>query len=157
MTANVLVYNRDASERAKQKQARAWIDHLWATRSGRLSYQVLVEFYVTVTVKLDPGLDPEAAENEVRELCTWQPVVVDWQVLEGAWSIRRRFSLSWWDALIVEAAKMADCRYLLTEDLQSGQDLGGLEVVNPFKTTPEALADRSTEVPHAVNDSPRAQ
>ena len=48
---NVLVYSRDVSEAQKQKQAMAWMTHLWAERCGRLSYQVLNEFYVTVTQK----------------------------------------------------------------------------------------------------------
>ena len=58
---NVLVYNRDASESQKQEQAKAWMAHLWSTKTGRLSFQVLQEFYITVTAKLDPGLDPESA------------------------------------------------------------------------------------------------
>ena len=65
---NVLVYSRDTSEIEKQQKARAWMAHLWMTRQGRLSYQVLQEFYVTVTEKLDPGLDRENAQREVRSL-----------------------------------------------------------------------------------------
>src|SRR5206468_1853768 len=51
---NVLVYSRDTAEPEKQRKARAWMTHLWTTRQGRLSYQVLQEFYVTVTEKLEP-------------------------------------------------------------------------------------------------------
>jgi predicted nucleic acid-binding protein len=50
-----------------------------------------------------------------------------------------RYQLSWWDALIVAAAKAGRCRYLLTEDLHAGQDFGGLLVVNPFVTGPDDL------------------
>ncbi len=75
--SNVLVYNRVASEPVKQRHARTWIEYLWETGSGRLSFQVLQEFYVIVTAKLKPGLDPEAAETEVRELCSWEPVMTD--------------------------------------------------------------------------------
>lgn len=66
--ANVLVYNRDASEPAKQERAHAWIEGIWETGNGRISFQVLVEFYVIVTAKLKPGMDPEEAQAEVREL-----------------------------------------------------------------------------------------
>ncbi len=136
---NVLVYNRDASEPRKQKQASAWMQHLWSTRTGRLSFQVLHEFYVTVTAKLKPGLDPETARREVRLLFPWQPLAMDARIIEAAWAAQDRFNLSWWDALIVGAAQVADCRYLLTEDLQEAQQLGDLQVLHPFKSSPAVL------------------
>ena len=136
---NVLVYNRDASEPQKNKQAIAWMRHLWNMQAGRLSYQVLQEFYITVTEKLDPGLDRESARKDIRSLLPWQPITVDNRVFDGAWHIQDRFGLSWWDALIVSAARVADCRYLLTEDLQDSQMFGNLQVINPFHTEPETL------------------
>lgn len=57
---NILVYSRDASEPAKQARALAWLEELWRSRRERLSWQVLQEFYVTVTLELDPGMDPGA-------------------------------------------------------------------------------------------------
>jgi predicted nucleic acid-binding protein len=137
---NVLVYARDASEPDKQLRAATWMQHLWATRLGRLSVQVLQEFYVTVTGKLDPGLPAAEARADVRALWTWRPVPVDGRVLESAWTVEDRFGLSWWDAQIVAAAQLADCRYLLTEGLQANQEFGALRVVNPFQTAPDALA-----------------
>ncbi len=136
---NVLVYSRDASETSKQAHAITWMSHLWSTRAGRLSYQVLQEFYITVTEKLDPGLDRESARKDIRSLLPWQPIPLDNRVFDGAWHIQDRFGLSWWDALIVSAAQVADCRYLLTEDLQDGQVFGNLKVVNPFNTSPVRL------------------
>jgi predicted nucleic acid-binding protein len=59
---------------------------------------------------------------------------------QAAWAVQERFGLSWWDALIVAAARMAECSHLLTEDLQHGQDFGDLRVVNPFKISPEELS-----------------
>jgi predicted nucleic acid-binding protein len=136
---NVLVYNRDASEPSKQAQAMDWLRHLWNTRTGRLSYQVLQEFYITVTEKLEPGLDRESARRDIRSLLPWRPIAVDNRVFDGAWHIQDRFGLSWWDALIVAAAQVSACRYLLTEDLQAGQVFGDLQIINPFQTTPEIL------------------
>ena len=136
---NVLVYSRDASEPQKNKQAIAWMSHLWNMQAGRLSYQVLQEFYITVTEKLDPGLDRESARKDIRSLLPWQHITVDNRVFDGAWHIQDRFGLSWWDALIVSAARVADCRYLLTEDLQDSQMFGNLQVINPFHTEPETL------------------
>jgi predicted nucleic acid-binding protein len=136
---NVLVYSRDASEPQKNKQAIAWMSHLWNMHAGRLSFQVLQEFYITVTEKLDPGLDRESARKDIRSLLPWRPISVDNRVFDGAWHIQDRFGLSWWDALIVSAAQVADCRYLLTEDLQDSQKFGNLEVINPFHMAPETM------------------
>lgn len=136
---NVLVYSRDASEPQKQLQAMAWMAHLWRTQTGRLSFQVLQEFYVTVTEKLRPGLDSGEARRDVRSLLTWQPIAPDAHVLEGAWLIQDQYKFSWWDALILSAAQAAECRYLLSEDLQENQELGNLKILNPFRTAPTSL------------------
>ena len=139
---NILVYCRDASEPEKHRQATAWMTHLWATRRGRLSYQVLQEFYVTATEKLNPGLDRESARREVRAFLPWRPLAIDARVVEGAWQIQDRHRLSWWDALIAAAARVAGCAYLLTEDLQDGQSLGPVRVINPFRIRPEDIEPR---------------
>ena len=136
---NVLVYARDASERAKQPRAAAWLRLLWQTRAGRLSTQVLQEYYVVVTSKLDPGLDVEAARRDVQSLLSWRPRPADGALLERAWTIEDRYELSYWDALIVAAAERAQCEHLLTENLQDGQDFNGVKVVNPFKHEPSSL------------------
>jgi predicted nucleic acid-binding protein len=136
---NVLVYRRDSAQGEKQARAEDWMERLWAERSGRLSFQVLQEYYVTVTSKLRPGLDLEAARNDVRSLLAWHPVTVDAGVVESAWVIQDRYQLSWWDALIVAAAQVANCRFLLTEDLQEGQELGRVRVVNPFNVSPGSV------------------
>ncbi|MGW8301972.1 MAG: PIN domain-containing protein [Desulfobacterales bacterium] len=138
---NVLVYSRDASEPPKQAQAMVWMRHLWHTRTGRLSYQVLQEFYITVTEKLAPGLDRESARKDIRSLLPWRPIAVENRVLDGAWHIQDRFGLSWWDALIVSAAQVSGCHYLLTEDLQHDHVIGNLQIINPFQTTPETLEE----------------
>jgi predicted nucleic acid-binding protein len=136
---NVLIYCRDASEAEKQQRALEWMRHLWTTRSGRLSIQVLQEFYAVVTGKLDPGLDPEIARADVRSLLTWKPVRIEADVIEAAWLLQDRHSLSWWDALIVSAAQVAGCGYLLSEDLQAGQRFGNVVVVDPFQSVPGSL------------------
>ncbi|MHB8068399.1 MAG: PIN domain-containing protein [Desulfobaccales bacterium] len=136
---NVLVYCRDASEPEKQAKATAWMAALWERRTGRLSYQVLQEFYVTVTAKLEPGLEPDAARTDVRALLAWHPVPMDARVLEGAWLLQDRYIFSWWDALIMAAAQAAGCRYLLSEGFQLGMKVGDLMVINPFQITPADL------------------
>jgi predicted nucleic acid-binding protein len=133
---NILVYLRDASERTKQKRAEEWMQRLWRDRSGRLSFQVLTEYYAVVTQRLKPGLPRDEARRDVRNLLAWAPVVVDANLVDNAWSLQERFDFSWWDALIVAAAQRAGCRYLLTEDLHAGLQVDALTVVNPFTSAP---------------------
>jgi predicted nucleic acid-binding protein len=136
---NVLVYSRDASEPEKQHQAMAWMKHLWESRNGRLSFQVLQEFYSTVTTKLQPGMEPQNARDDVQSLFVWHPIPVSAEVIKSAWFNQDRFKLSWWDALIVSAAQVGDCSHLLTEDLHENQLLGNVRVINPFLHSPESL------------------
>ncbi len=133
---NVLVYARDLSQKEKQPKALAWMNHLWVTGHGRLSTQVLNEFYVTVTRKLQPGLPTGAARAEVQDLLAWRPVPVSSEVIVHAWAIEDRFGFSYWDSLIVAAARLSGADSLLSEDLQDGQELDGLVVINPFAHEP---------------------
>jgi len=134
---NVFVYQLDARDPEKQERARAWLERLWTEESGRVSSQVLQELYVTVTRKLENPLAADEARKLVRSLLTWNPVLVDGRVLEAAWRLEDRYDLSWWDACIVAAAQAARCSTLLTEDLQGGQVLDGVEVVDPFTVPPQ--------------------
>lgn len=136
---NVLVYARDASEGGKHLRARHWVNELWRARAGRISMQVLHEYYVTITRKLSPGLPPSEARRDVRELILWRPVLLEDALAEAAWSIEDRYRLSFWDALVVAAARRAGCERLLTEDLQGGQDFEGTIVVDPFLHEPGEL------------------
>lgn len=135
---NVLVYARDASESTKQPQAMSWMGYLWASREGRLSFQVLHEYYVTVTSKLQPGMNPVQARADVASLLAWRPHSPDAHALEAAWDAQDRYSLSFWDALIVAAARATGSATLLTEDLQDGTNLLGVRVVDPFLHDPPA-------------------
>jgi len=137
--SNVLVYSLDTAEAEKQAQAARWMAHLWSSRRGRLSFQVLQEFYVNVTRKLRSPVEDDDARQVVRSLLAWQPLGIGAGEIEAAWAIQDRNAISWWDALIVAAAVSTDCRYLLTEDLQHDQVLAGVRVVNPFLAAPDEL------------------
>jgi predicted nucleic acid-binding protein len=134
---NVFLYALDRADLKKQQAARAWRDELWKNRLGRVSFQVLQEFYVQATQKWPEGRDE--ARAEVNDLLAWQPVTVDAAILERGCKLQDRFQLSFWDALIVAAAKSIGCRYLLTEDLQTNQDLDGILVISPFLADPASL------------------
>ena len=113
---NVFVYARDAREQAKQPIAAEWLARLWEERSGRTSIQVLSEFYVTVTRKLDPGLKPVDAWSDVQSLLAWQPQAIDAPLLRRARDVESHYRMSWWDSLIIAAAQAQDCAILLSED-----------------------------------------
>lgn len=137
---NVFVYRLDDDEGHKQRQADAWLRELWTQRTGRVSYQVMQELYVTLTRKLSSPLTSERARSEVDSLAAWKPLPIDARVFREAWAVEDRYGFSWWDAAIVAAARITECRYLLTEDLQHGQELGALTVVDPFRSAPDDLS-----------------
>ena len=132
---NVLIYAVDDANLKKQEAAKQWRSELWKSRRGRISFQVLQEFYAHVSRRWPAAREQTVAE--IRNLLAWRPVSIDAAVLENAWKIEEGYLLSFWDSLIVSAAKTASCRYLLTEDLQAGQELDGVVVVNPFRGDPD--------------------
>ncbi len=134
---NVLLYALDRADPKKQAAAGEWRAQLWRSRAGRISYQVLQEFYANVRRKWPAATD--AARAEVRDLLAWRPVATDAGLLERGWRIQDRYGLSFWDAMIVAAAKTSSCRYLLTEDLQPEQNLDGVIVLNPFTNDPDSF------------------
>lgn len=137
---NVLVYRFDTGNPERQKVADAWVRRLWENGNGRLSFQVLREFYVTVTRKLPRQLEAEAARQVVHALLAWSPVTGDERLMTSAWEIEDRYSIGWWDALIVAAAREQRCTVLLTEDLQDGQILAGVRVTDPFSNRPPEIS-----------------
>ncbi len=129
---NILVYSRDSSEAEKQIQAEQWLRKLWQHELGRISTQVMNEYYVTVTQKLKPGLTKEQARSDLRALAVWQPLDIPTKLIESAWELQDQYNYSWWDTLIISSAISLDCRYLLSEDMQHKQRIGKLEIINPF-------------------------
>ena len=135
---NVLIYAMDEGNPKKQEAAQMWRAELWKTRCGRVSFQVLQEFYSNISRKWPAARTH--AQAEIRSLLAWKPISMDGDILDRAWRIEERYKISFWDALIVSAAKAASCRYLLTEDLQAEQELDGVVVVNPFRSAPGEIA-----------------
>jgi predicted nucleic acid-binding protein len=136
---NVLLYARDSSEAGKQRRALEWMAALWDTRRGRISVQVLQEYYSVATTKLDPPRRREDAREDVLSLQSWRPSATGVEGIERAWDLQDRFDLSWWDALIVAAALAGRCRFLLSEDFQDGMVMEGLTVIDPFRHSPETV------------------
>jgi predicted nucleic acid-binding protein len=136
---NVLIYAWDGSAPEKSESAHRWIRALWQARAGRLSTQVLNEFYNVATRRLPLPLTRDEARTLCETFIAWNPIPIDTLLLDRAWSLHATTQLSWWDTLIVAAAQRCAARYLLTEDLQEGQIFDGLTVVNPFRAELEQL------------------
>jgi predicted nucleic acid-binding protein len=130
---NVLLYAQDPCNIIKRARARDWIDRLWRDKTGRISWQVLHEYYVNAVRKM--GVPPDDARQTVMELSQWRPVETNMGLIQAAWHWMDEAHLSYWDALIVAAAQRAGCRILLSEDMQPGRDMAGVEVLNPFVVT----------------------
>ena len=128
---NVLLYavSTAADEQRKRQVATALLDD----RDLVLSAQVLQEFYVQATraTRAD-RMAFEDAELFVESMTRHRVVPVTAGIVRAAMEMCRRHQLSYWDAAIVAAARVADCDVVLTEDLQHGQDLDGVVVENPF-------------------------
>jgi len=137
---NVLLYAYDRSSEDKRNRARAWLDCLWRTTSGYLSWQVLQEFYHNAVQKL--RVPPEKAQGAVRLWSEWHPPEVTLGLLERAGHWTDQAGISFWDAMILAAAERSRCRWLLSEDFQAGREFGSVTVINPFKTEPPASAAR---------------
>ena len=129
---NVLIYAHDVSAGEKRERALALVHELWQSGLGCLSVQVLQEFYVNVTAKVPEPLSPSTAADRIAELATWtvhRPAVED--VLDAI-LVATRHEISFWDAMIIQSAAQLGCRRLWSEDLNSGQVYGSVQVVDPF-------------------------
>jgi predicted nucleic acid-binding protein len=129
---NVLVYAHDRSETHRRPIAQATLDDLWRTRTGTLSTQVLTEFYVVATRKFDPPMTRRAAREVIGAYSAWPVVQVDAALILAASTLEGRHTLSFWDALIIEAAARSGATRLFSEDLQGGRRIRNLTIENPF-------------------------
>ncbi len=133
LATNVLVYLYDRDAPEKQKKARAVLE--WGSTGDGfvISTQILQEFWVTVTRKFSKSLPVSEALLAMRALQgSLSTIPVDIGMIFEAIELERRFQLSFWDALVVQAALTAGCSKLLTEDLQHGFRIKTLTVENPF-------------------------
>lgn len=133
LDTNVLVYCYDRREPRKQTRALEIMQGAWRPIDVVLSTQVLQEFYVVVTRKLANPISAEHAEEAVAELAALPVVPCDAALVRTSIALARRYQLSLWDALILEAARTGSCECVLTEDLQDGLQVEGVRVENPFR------------------------
>ncbi|HEY6506826.1 MAG TPA: PIN domain-containing protein [Vicinamibacterales bacterium] len=129
---NILVYAEDRDEKEKHPIARDLVVDLWRSREGAVSVQVLQEFFVNVTRKVKHPVSATKTLEIVREYLTWRVVDNTSDLLVAAVELHQKAKLSFWDAMVVQAAITAGCERLYSEDLNDGQRFGAVQVVNPF-------------------------
>jgi predicted nucleic acid-binding protein len=127
---NVLVYADDKAKPAKQRRALALVAEHRRAGTGVVSLQVLQEYFVTITAKL--RVDPVIARRKVELLAEFDVVTPELADILAAIDLHRIHGFSFWDALILRAAKQAGCKILLTEDLQTRREIDGVHIENPF-------------------------
>ena len=136
---SVLILSEDGAQPEAREQVMAVLRLLWQQRRGRLSTQVLNDFYRLVTTRIQPSMPNGDARAEVRRYQRWQPWAIDHATVESAWSIESRFGLPYADALIVAAAKAQGCSRLLSLELKHELQLDSVQILNPLLMVPEAL------------------
>ncbi len=134
---NILLYSVNAADPVKQHAASEWLELLWDRGSGRISWQVLHEFYANAVRKF--CTPSPKARKMVEAFILWEPADTSPDLIRRAWHWTDTAQLSYWDGLIVGAAEHSGCRWLLSEDLQSGRTLGPVTIVNPFNCQPAEL------------------
>lgn len=134
---SVLLAADDAFDPDCQAQARAWLQALWLRRAGRVSTQVLNDYYVTVTQTF--AMPAGDARAKLRRLQLWQPWQIDHQTVETAWGVEARFGLRYWDALIVASAAQSGANHVVSTTLAHQQHIDGVTILNPFLATPAEL------------------
>ena len=127
---NVLIYADDKAAPAKQRRALELVAEHRRAGTGVLSLQVLQEYFVTVTRKLQ--VDARIARRKVELLAEFDVAAPELADILAAIDLHRLHGLSFWDALVVRSAKQAGCSVLLTEDFQHGREMEGVRIVNPF-------------------------
>jgi len=127
---NILVYTLDQKNIEKRDLARRIVKKVVESHQPVISTQVIKEFYVVASSKLKA--DPIVVKNIIHNFHNMEIVNNDLDLIEQAIDISILSQLSFWDSLIIAAAEKANCEYVLSEDLNSGQNYRGIKLLNPF-------------------------
>lgn len=133
---NILLYAHDRSAGLKHERARQLVERLWASGQGVLSTQVLQEFCINLRRKIARPLPVEEVRRLIQDYLSWEVVINDPASVLQALEIEVRYHISFWDALVLQAAESSGASVLYSEDLSAGQKYGAVQVVNPFTSVP---------------------
>ncbi len=127
---NVLIYTDDRDNPEKQEAALELLGQARRGGTGVVSTQVLQEYFAVATGKL--GVVPTLARRKVELFSRFNLVLVDLPEVLAAADLHIVHGVSYWDGLVIAAAKRSGCRILYSEDLQAGRSFAGVEIINPF-------------------------
>lgn len=132
LDTNILAYTFDKSAPQKQKIAQHLLEEALQKR-GMISYQVIQEFMNLALRKFTPVMTHDQASRYLSEvllpICAYYPTESFYQ---RGLDIQARWRFRWYDSLIITAALESDCTTLYSEDLQHGQKIEKLTIINPF-------------------------
>ena len=129
---NILVYAHDRSAGTKHDRARRLVEQLWNSANGVLSTQVLQELCINLRRKAARPLAYSEIRHLIQDYLKWEVIVNSPESAIHALEIEERYKISFWDALVIQAAEMAGAAVLYSEDMASGQKYGLVRVVNPL-------------------------
>jgi len=130
LDTNILVYAYDLNAPAKRAVALGLVERGWTVPGeAAISVQVLQELHVNLVKR---GVSQTEATRIVRDFADWPVVDNTLKLLQAALSEQARWKISLWDSTILAAARFSGASQLITEDLNHGQDYGGVTVLNPF-------------------------
>jgi len=129
---NILVYAHDRTAGVKHERARLLIEKLWNSGAGVLSTQVLQELCANLRRKTAQPLSIEQTRRLLQDYLSWDIVVNTPESVMEALAIEHRYKISFWDALVIQAAGTSGAAIIYSEDLADGQTYGPLRVVNPL-------------------------
>ena len=129
---NILVYAHDRGAGIKHERARSLIESLWNSGGGVLSTQVLQELCVSLRRKTAHPLSIEQLRRLLQDYMSWDVVINTAESILEALVVEHRYNISFWDALIIQAAGSSGATIVYSEDLADGQTYGPLRVVNPL-------------------------
>jgi predicted nucleic acid-binding protein len=132
---NILMYAHDTSAGEKHDRAKVLLEELWRDRTGVVSTQVLQELSVNLRKKVRRPLDAKATRDIISDYLTWQVIVNGGESILEAIDLESRYQISFWDALVVQAAQASGAETLYSEDLSDGQTYGSVKVINPLRAS----------------------
>jgi predicted nucleic acid-binding protein len=130
LDTNVLVYTDDSGDLFKQRTAIDLVKLHRRQNSGVVSIQVLQEYFASITKKFK--ISPESARRKVETLARFHVASPSVEDVLSAIDLHRLQNISFWDSLILRMARQSGCSILLTEDMNHGQVIDGVRIVNPF-------------------------
>lgn len=131
---NILMYAHDTAAGVKHQRAKTLVEELWQKRSGVVSTQVLQELCVNLRRKAAKPVSVTTVREIIADYLAWEVVTNTGESILDALELEERYRISFWDALVVQAAEVSGSEVLYSEDLSDGQVYRGVRVVNPFIT-----------------------